>query len=345
MFLEVWLKAQGNFDDTKLKGHPELHKIYVELGYEDGKWAYFFNSSIENIYKIFLDLDEAYKDELKEKFHHNNNIEGICKDVAIEPITYRDIAAKQPKLAKELKNFYGKLYGKDSPFNLKIFGFLSTQLITDYDKQFMSANNKGVCPFCALSDLKGNNNSYREAYDHYLPKGLYPFNVLNFHNLSPMCNECNSTYKLQENPIIKIDPITNDKNRTKAFYPYENNHPDVEINIKLKSNDILNLEPADIDLTIVAKGDYVQEIESWKRVFGLEERYKAILCSQNDGKSWFYSIYDEFENAVELGHTNNVETYYQNIVKEAKKIPLSQRGFLKSKFLEECKERGLLDFH
>tara|TARA_R110001632_G_scaffold83604_1_gene184943 strand:- start:224 stop:1324 length:1101 start_codon:yes stop_codon:yes gene_type:complete len=343
LFFEVWLQAEGDFDADKLVGHPELQQIYLDLGSIEGKWAEFFNASIENIYREFLLLEDDYKDFLRERYINNNNIEGLCKNKALEPITYDEIAIDHPTLEEALKDFYSKLYGSTSPFNLKVFGFLNSNLISDYDSQFMTANSLGVCPFCALNHLKGNNHSYREAYDHYIPKGLYPFNVLNFTNLAPMCHECNSTYKLVKSPINQIDPLKNDADRALAFYPYDNQHPQLEFRVELKSSKISDLKPEDVEVIITAANGFEEEIETWKRVFGLEERYKATLCSPNDGKSWFNSVYEEFENATVLAGLRDPEAYYQIILKDAEKYPLSGNGFLKSQFLKECKKKGLFN--
>lgn len=341
LFYEVWLKAEGAFDAEKLAGHSELQKKYIDLGNSDSKWAYFFNSSIEKIYDEFLVLSEEYREFLKEKYAINNSIESLCTDKELEPITYQEIEKQQPNLAKVLKDFYSKLYGKDSPFNLKIFGFLNSELIADYDYNFMKENNLGICPYCGILHLKGNNHSYREAYDHYIPKGLYPFNVVNFRNLTPMCNECNSTYKLKKVPVKKIDPITKEELRTLAFYPYAEDHPKLQLEIKLKSAKINALKPSQIELNVSAEGNHVEQIDSWKRVFEIEERYKAILCNKNEGIAWFSNIWDEFENAKELSKIEDAETYYQNILKDSSKRPLANKGFIKSKFLEECKRLGL----
>lgn len=351
LFYEVWIKASGEFNADKLEGHPELQKVYVDLGYKESKWAQFFNSSIEKIFKEFIKVnDDAFKASLIEGYANNNNIERLCKDTAVAPMMYKDIKSRYPDLEKALKSFYSKLYGSDSPFNLEVFGFLSTKMITAYDEQFMGVNNKGICPFCALNDLKGNNHSYREAYDHYIPKGIYPFNVLNFRNLSPMCHECNSTYKLVKSPIEKrmkkkdIDPLKLKKYRTKAFYPYDEVHPELTIDIELTSTDIKSLSPKNIILHFRTDIEAEEEINSWRRVFGLDERYKAVLCSPNDGIGWYNSIVDEFENVKEISEIKEAETYYKNVLKAANKQPLSGRGFLKSKFLEECKKKGMFDF-
>jgi hypothetical protein len=50
-------------------------------------------------------------------------------------------------------------------------------------KDFVKVNDEDRCPFCGINDLKGQYVERREAYDHYLPKDIYPFNSINFLNL------------------------------------------------------------------------------------------------------------------------------------------------------------------
>ena len=210
----------------------------------------------------------------------------------------------------------------------------------------MTNNNKGICPFCGINHLKGNNHSYREAYDHYIPKGVYPFNALNFKNLAPMCDECNSTYKLTKKPIYKsdersIDPLKKEKQRSYAFYPYAKNHPELKFSIELRTENVGDLKPTDININIEADG-YQEHIESWMRVFGIEERYKALLCSPNDGKAWVNSIIEGYDNAVALSRIKLTrEQYFEAQLIDALYIPLSDKGFLKSLFLEECRNKGV----
>lgn len=354
LFLEVWLKADGEFDADKLIATDqfddpnELYQIYEDLGNTEGEWAYFFNSSIELIYDEFLELGEDDRTELLQGYQANNNIEGLCNDKGIKPVMYSEIAAKHQSLAEELHAFYSVLYGTNSPFNLKIFGFLNKKLIAEYDKEFMNANNKEICPFCGINPLKGNNHSYREAYDHYIPKALYPFNSVNFKNLAPMCHECNSTYKLTKFPIYnndsrKIDPLLRENDRVRAFYPYAEDHPDIIFEIILDSNDILNLKPEEVKLSVLAEG-FDEQIESWMRVFGIEERFKALICSKGEGIVWYNSIVEGYDNAVAQGSPLTREQYYEAQLWDAKYEPLSSYGFLKSVFLEECNGRGLFNF-
>ncbi|MEO0584230.1 MAG: hypothetical protein AAF135_18595 [Bacteroidota bacterium] len=342
LFFEVWCKADGEFDADKLDRHPRLKQIYIDLGNTEGIAATFFNSHVENIYAEFLKLEENEINYLKEGYRNNNNIEGLCTDKTIQPLQYKDIEAKNIALAKLLKDFYGSLYGSSSPFNLVIFDDLKNKLIPDHYFKFMEANKREVCPFCGLLHLKANNHGCREAYDHYLPKAKYPFNSVNFKNLAPMCNECNSSYKKAKVPIEKRNPLEDEEVRKLAFYPYAEDSPNVEFQVQIHTADINSLVPDDITIEITSAG-YDEQIESWKRVFGLEERYKASMCSPDDGKAWVNSILGGYDNAVALGYKKSREDYYEAQYFDAMFQPQTEKGFIKAPFLAACKSKGVFD--
>ncbi len=357
LFNEVWINASGTFDAEKLNGDPELKKIYIEFGNVDfdpttapdkkGKTAYFFNNSIEKIFKCFSEIDDdEFKQNLKIQYVNNNSIERLCTNKLISPVSYRDIELKYPILAKELYSFYYRLYGSESPYNLVALGDLTDKLLPAYDRAFMDINTKEVCPFCGINHLKGNNHSYKEAYDHFLPKALYPFNSLNFRNLFPMCHECNSTYKLTKLPIYnadpkKIDPIFRENYREESFYPSSQNHPILNFSVELKTRNVKKLKPDEIEIKITGT-NCSEKISSWKRVFGIEERYKALICSENGGISWFNLVYDEFENASILGKIVTPYGYYKMKLRESNIAPYTDHGFLKGPFLEECRKSGII---
>jgi len=347
LFYEVWCKADGEFDAEKLNGNPELKQIYIDLGkieidQKGGKSADFFNSHIKNIYAEFLKLDNDQIDSLKAGYEANNNVEGLCTSKDIIPLLYSELKKTHKVLSKLLKSFYKKLYGSESPFNLVVFGDLKKELIPSHYFQFMEENGREVCPFCALLHLKGNNHGCREAYDHYLPKALYPFNPMNFKNLAPMCNECNSSYKKTKIPIDRSNPLKGDVQRELAFYPYGTESPDIKFEVKLNSTKIGTLTPDDIEVQITAEG-FEEQIQSWKRVFGLEERYKATLCSPDDGKAWINSIIEGHEIAKAQGSTLTKEQFYEAQYIDAAFQPQTEKGFIKAPFLQACKEQGIFD--
>lgn len=110
-----------------------------------------------------------------------------------------------------------------------------------------------------------------------LARALYLFNSINFRNLAPACHECNNTYKISK------DPAHNPTGRRKAFNPYDAAGHTIQIQVTLQHADIDKLMPTDITLQF-GPAALAEEIDTWKDVYGIEERYKAKLCGENDGK-------------------------------------------------------------
>lgn len=358
LFYDVWLLAEGAFDIEKLNGNQELKNIYEQLGNVDydptsakknqkGKSAYFFNSSIETIFNEFVKIDDDdFKLELIDFYSINNDIESLCSDKAKIPITYPELKARYPDLENALNNFYSKLYGKESPFNLDIFGKLNDALILSHYNSFMIANDDGICPFCGIYPIDSNYASTREAYDHYLPKAIYPFNSINFKNLSPMCHKCNSGNKSTKDPIEHIN------GRKLAFYPYSNNIPDIEFTFQLLSNNVKSITPDDYTLSITSITNN-EALESWKRVFKTDRKYQSdgsieyysrydeVICNKHRAKEWYEDIYDYYENATTISEIEKAEEYYQKVIRATTRNPRSVKNTIKRKFLEECKAKGL----
>ena len=338
LFEEVWILAEGSFDFNKLDGNKELKDLCEKLELEGTGWGEFFNNRIAWIHDEFAKInDDNFKNDLKEWYTNNNNTEILCNDKSKTPINYKTLKVLYPDLEKAINSLYTRLYGSTSPFNLDAFGQLSKKLITSHYKEFMEENKEGLCPFCGISKVDGNIVDTREAYDHYLPKSLYPFNSVNFKNLAPMCDKCNSRNKGTE------DPINFAEDRKLAFYPFAINHPKINISVDLKTKDIKNIKEEEIDIIIESPG-YEEQIESWKRVFGVEKRYKELCCDQNEGISWFASVVDGFENAKLMGVTD-FDKWVEFKINDAGMNELSSYGFIKKQFLEECKKKGLLNAH
>jgi hypothetical protein len=194
------------------------------------------------------------------------------------------------------------------------------------------------CPYCGFGDIKGVHHSKREAYDHFLPKGTYPFNSVNFHNLAPMCHDCNSSYKLKLDPIKHIDPVTRKNNggRRRAFYSYGNVNPGINISVAIKTKDVTNLAPDQIDLQLTAQGR-AEEVEAWKDVFGIEERYRAKCCGENDGKGWLSRVRDECQN-----YNLTPQQMLIAEIRSAENRPWADSNFLKKPFLEACNKIGII---
>lgn len=269
-------------------------------------------------------------DRLKQYYLANNNIETACaNDPAAQIARYDDIDAIHPELSEQLASFFKGLYSQqllDLAALRKIIG-----RIDDHYQAFMQVNTTGKCPFCGINDVKGIHHSKREAYDHYLPQALYPFNTINFHNLAPACHECNSAYKLSK------DPTHNDAGQRKAFYPYATDARKIEITIDFSTPDIDQMTPGDIRLTI-GPAAAQEEIETWKEVYGIDERYKAKCCNMSGGKYWLTQVLDEWQ---EDGRSPS--DYLNTLNRMTATNPLADINFLRKAFLEGCQRAGFFN--
>jgi hypothetical protein len=335
IFNDVWCNAStlGGYNLEAFDGYSELKELITELSYEDTKAAYYFVSHIQSIYDEFAKLSAPQTAQLKSWYAANNDIENICfNNPTNQIVKYADIASSYPKLAELFSTFFKNLYDH--------LGVAAVRErvgdIIDHYNDFMQHNIVGKCPFCGISDVLGINNSKREAYDHYLPKGLYPFNSVNFKNLVPACHTCNSSYKNIDDPAHIKDPSTKNLVRRKIFYPFSTNQYQLSFEITLNNLDIQKLTPADIQLNTgpIALKD---EIDTWLDVYGIEERYKAKLCGENDGKYWYVQIMDEYQN-----DNQTPKDLLEKIRRQSEKKPFAESNFLKVAFLDACDKKGLL---
>lgn len=332
IFYEVWCKAptSGDYRLDLFVASPDLHEVMMAFHYDDGKGAMFFAGHVERIYGLFSVLIPAQISQFQKWYQGNNNLYKICaNDPTAQLVRYKDIIATHPILNKELASFFR---GLNDASLLKLAAFkVKIGDISDHNKHFFLKNNTGKCPFCGIHDLKGIHHTRREAYDHYLPKYRYPFNSINFRNLAPSCNECNSGYKLSK------DPAHNATGRRKAFYPYSTIGYTIQIQITLQHSDVDRLTPADITLQFGPVA-LLEKLETWKDVYGIEERYKAKLCGENDGKAWLIQVLDEWR---ELGRKPS--DYLDAVALSARNRPYADSGFLKKPFLDACQQNGCFE--
>ncbi|WP_417528381.1 HNH endonuclease [Marinomonas shanghaiensis] len=335
IFYEVWCKAPIGVEftlelfDTK----PDLKEVLSSFGFaknapDRGKQFY---KEIKAIYALFEPLNAEQINQFTRWYEANNEIERVCNnDPSTQLARYADIALNHADLADKLGTFFKNLYSQ-SLLKLADLKAKIGDINDHYNNAFLKSNSTGKCPFCGIDDIKGKNHSYREAYDHYLPKKLYPFNSINFHNLAPACHECNSTYKLSK------DPAQNHLGRRKAFYPYAIATQSIEVKVDLLQSDIAKLSPTDINLTF---GPTVvnEQIETWKDVYGIEERYKAKLCGESDGKYWLTQVLDEWKE-----DGREPLQFLSALTRQTQNKPYAECNFLKKPFLDACQTNGLFD--
>jgi hypothetical protein len=331
IFHEVWCKApmSGSFGLQLFDANVDLREVMEAFYYSDTKGADFFYGHVERIYGLFSALNVAQINQFKQWYQSNNDLERACANAsAIQVVRYVDIAVAHQDLGDQLATFFKGLYAQSlldlAALRAKIGG------IDDHYQAFAASNKEGKCPFCGIGDIKGSHHSKREAYDHYLPKALYPFNSINFRNLAPACHECNSTYKLSK------DPLHSSSGRRKAFNPYVDPVHVIQMQVTLHHSDIDKLTPADVGLHFgpTAIGE---EIDTWKDVYGIDERYRAKLCAENDGKYWLTQVLDEWQENGR--HPND---FLATLARQTKSRLYAECNFLKKPFLEACQKVGLL---
>lgn len=340
IFFEVWCKAPAGqpFGFDLFNTKPDLKAVMEAFFYSDAKGADFFYVHVEMIYGLFKALLPTQINQLQNWFMGNNDIPGLCRNEPTVAIArYSDLEAFHPPIAKALAVFFKGLYSKDL-LNLAALKSVIGKM-DDHHTKFTEVNRQGKCPFCGINDLKGIYHSKREAYDHYLPKGKYPFNSINFHNLAPACHECNSTYKLAKDPLYDAkDPLlAGTGGRRKSFYPYQTIPYAIELDITLDSPDWTNITPGDVSLT-TGPAALKEEIDTWMDVYGIEERYKAKCCGENDGKYWIEQVLDECQND---GKTPG--EIFTTLTRHERLKPFAEANFLKKSFLEACRRSGLFE--
>jgi hypothetical protein len=325
----VWCRNGGTYSLSLL--HADLKAVVEEISNDDRIKIDYLDGPIKAIDALFQTrLTSEQRAQLALWYDHNNDIEVLCgNDPQKSPGTYSDIRAIDADLEKALKAFYLSLF--TDVIHLKAVTSRSAEIDAHYDA-FVTENKEGKCPYCGYGDIKGPDRSRREAYDHFLPKGTYPFNSVNFRNLAPICNECNSSYKLQKDPLHTVDPSV----RRKAFYSYATAAPGISIELALSTADIANLKATDITLIITAPGRD-EEVKSWIDVFGIDERYRSKCCTKNDGMVWLSRVAEEHANC---GMTR--QQMLEVEMRVAGKYPWSNANFLKRPFLLACQTAGLV---
>jgi len=334
IFYAVWCQApsKGPYRLELFASNPELFEVMSEFHFDDSKGAEFFAGHVERIYTLFASLSACQVEQLRLWYVANNDIERVCSNDSFVPIQrYSDFPSEIKDLRDQLATFFKGLYANVDMAALK-------KRIGDINNHYQAwetVNKRGKCPFCGIGDLLGEYHSKREAYDHYLPKALYPFNSINFKNLAPACHHCNSSYKTSKDVAYSVkDPAGAHQVRRKAFYPYSVVPYEIQISFNLTKVNLASLEPQHVSVQF-GPAELQEQIDTWRDVYGIDERYKAKLCGENDGMYWLEQALDEWK---ELG--GDPKELVTAVQRKAKKKPYGECNFLKAPFLLACEANG-----
>ena len=276
IMLEVILKSH-NLNEPNLSSNVVINKYWTLIkGVNDDLLL----NPLSELYDICKHLDSKKRKMLKRAVLINNRIEGLCKG-KYEPVRYNDLKTvfidndEEKKIPDLIKTFCNNLYDKclERVEFKKGYGTLKAH----YDS---IVGNQSRCPACGIAQrLLTKHSKFRCAFDHYLPKGIYPFVSVNFFNLVPTCDNCNGKYKKEKDTIFF-------RTRRKAFPPYSQEPYDIQVSVVLHSSEFYNLSKSDIEMQFSCTGrkdgveyDYQEEVNNWRRIYGIDEQYKSFCCS------------------------------------------------------------------
>ncbi len=290
-----------------------------------------FEPLLKDLVKEYHKLPTEKKNKVKEALKNNANIKSIC-DKKVKPVMYKDF---QSKFSKKLKAFEEKLW-KEYEHNNTIKSSCGT--VKQHFDAFVKEDFQKaiICPFCGLNALKPSGGEYRDAYDHYLPKALFPFISVHFKNLAPTCHDCNSNEK-RAKPVIYQKTNTKDEPR-KVYYPFDSRMkhdnlvfkivPTKTFNTKSKSTLLSNLK---WNYEVKKGGTKDSRLGVWEDIYRVQGRYKERMPQVE--KEWFEWIKDSFKEAKEDSVPFN--KFVKRRLDETKKqIMVSEKGLMRHSYVE-----------
>lgn len=314
LIYDVWCDANEESFIQKLT--PELIDLIT-----NHDW---FFDGVKEIYLICKDLSADQRALLRVVFGNNNDIKGLCaRTTSIIPLDKLDENLKD-RLIPFIKKLYDSLL--DWVYIKSRYGSKK-----EYYDELITENGFLFCPCCGYGQIKTEYDKGHSSFDHHLPLKHYPFSVINFDNLYPLCNQCNSDYKGE------LDILLHEK---KIFHPANPKHPDIcvklEINIRLFPNYINRIDSNDkLDkrLVKISFNENSEEIDSWDRIFSIKDRYFGQIGSNR--KSWFQQVTKRYAKDKSRHALYTVDNAFDDIIDEIE--PLDYLGFLKTPFLGELK--------
>jgi hypothetical protein len=260
------------------------------------------NEKCRQIYEEIKDWDQAEKSEICGQIRESNDIVNICAG-NYQP---RKFIGEQPKIYSLLKDFFEGLYNQvldGKPFNEKF----KTSLKNHYNEFSKVNSNITLCPICGISELKKDKDIIREQYDHYLPISKFPLSSVNFKNLVPTCRDCNSTDFKGDKDILAIS-------KGRLFFPYQENYKGISIECNIL-NDDSSIENIEWGINFVNPDGYTEEIEAWKNIYCIDERYKGYIKGRIE--KWYKHYWEcmndtEMEGVSEYVKNNSYRTYLKH---------------------------------
>lgn len=284
-----------------------------------------FENPLKEIVLIYHDLPNMAKIQLQDALLVNNDVSCLC-DKKKYLIKYD---ALHVDIEKPLKNFFTDLWEK-YPMIEEIEETFGT-VKSHYDGIIKQDGFDAlICPFCGLEPFEPPEGTFREAYDHFLPKADYPFIAVNFDLLFPTCHKCNSNEKKDDDTLYHKNGL-----RRKMYNPYDITLMDKELDINIVATTKYEeislktlLNSIDWEIHMQRDGKEEEELETWDQVYGVKGRYFRTVKFFE--KTWFGMILSDYKDALE--DNIDFDKFNKRQLKKAKyTITLQPQGI--SKFL------------
>jgi len=304
---QVWCNAS---DENTC---AQLIEAAFEPAYQKYGWL---KAAIDSIYEKCKILTDKERADIREAFVVNNQIEDICEgNLALIPLS------TLPKQVTEdmtplLIRFYEELLDRAA--------IAGTGNKLDYYNQLIEKNKFTTCPCCGLSLIETAESHYVEDNDHYFNKADYPFAVVNFFNLPPLCGKCNKKCKGTKNPS---------ENGRISFYPFDDKRPDIDVALTIANTDTLdyrNIKAGEITLNF---DNDANKAATWDWLFHIKERYNEQIRSLS--KTELRLMKKKFDRNKDKTY----EKLLDEVIDEYDDEKYEDRKFLKIALLNEIKTK------
>ena len=251
-----------------------------------------------NIFDKLRRLEQDERTRICNEIRLSNDIEAMC----VGTHTPKKIDKKTTGLWKDLRDFFLDLY-------LQVLdgsGFRDEYSTTLREHFNVFSNlNKSItkCPICGIGELKKAEDECRDQYDHFFPKGFYPFSSVNFVNLVPSCKECNSFDAKGETDIVAVSS-------GKIFFPYNNNHAPIILAFKIIKDDI-KIESIEWEMNFTNSKGENDEITSWRSIYSIDSRYEGFVKARIE--KWYRHYWKTVSSTIynRIPEDERDETYFE----------------------------------
>lgn len=260
--------------------------------------------------------DKRQRDRIIQSFVDSNKIELLCSNDA--NVLSIEISSLPNTIQNEIESLFLYLYSTALEYHK--FETYTKDTIKKAIDRFILDTGAEVCPLCGLEGYLNLDGQSRIALDHWLCKDLFPFVSVNFDNLMPIGDKCNSRPAKGTKNVLLDDH----GNRRVAYYPYYM-HSGLKTNFSfVKEPTIHDIRDEDWTLSLTPTKDEERALfDSWNSIFNIEERYKDYFR-----KYIFFnweSDYKEFIAESGIGHANDINELKQKLAVWKAAFPVKKR--------------------